>query len=79
MNYRKCTSCGAREVIPLSYWSKFKLYRWWKGGRWAKLDGLWLQAGERGYLKYPGRGVHFTFLGVTAREDYRKNKNDDTD
>jgi hypothetical protein len=60
--------------------SQFKLYRWWLGGFWALLDGVWYEVNERGYISGPclnddGQPTNFmchhAFIGVTRREDYR--------
>lgn len=53
-----------------------KLYRWFKGGRWAHLDGKWHPVDSNGWLDYPGVGVHYTYIKITKREDYRKIKDD---
>ena len=56
--------------------SNWKLYRWWKGGKWAYMHGQWWHTGKDGYIidKGPdGRyyGFHFQYTGIEKREVYR--------
>lgn len=51
---------------------KFKVYRWWVGGKWAFMDGLWWRAGANDFVIENGVGFHFTYTGIKKREDYTK-------
>lgn len=62
-------------IYTENIFSKFKLLRWYVGGKWAYLDGHWLNAGKGEYLfDSVGRhyGCHYEYNGVSKREDYSK-------
>jgi hypothetical protein len=58
--------------------SNFKLYRWWKGGKWVLFKGKWYTTicnGDHVLHDFvdcdDGEGMfHYTFSGVERREDY---------
>jgi hypothetical protein len=59
--------------------SRFKVYRWWKGGMWAFYEGQWLRADFMGFhqmeaVDSQGRPTiawfHHSFNGVEKRENY---------
>jgi hypothetical protein len=70
-----CCHCQTKYSLPSIIKNDFKLYRWWYGGNWAFFDGQWHSVDCKGFLIYPGHGVHFTYNGIIKREKY-KNKND---
>lgn len=47
---------------------QFKLYRWWKGGRWVRSDGVWWPVKADNWVDHPGHGYHIRFLGIEKRE-----------
>lgn len=52
--------------------SRFWLYRWRVGGRWARLDtGEWAEASKDGWLRFEHSSCHWTYNGITKREYHR--------
>lgn len=49
--------------------SRFKLYRWWKGGKWFCYHGEWGQPDKDGWCHPDGAGFHWTLNGL-RREEY---------
>jgi hypothetical protein len=58
--------------------SDYKIYRWWKGGKWVLFEGKWYPTiRNANHVLHDfvdcddGKGMfHYTFSGVERREDY---------
>jgi hypothetical protein len=49
----------------------FKLYRWFKGGAWARLYNEWHQVDENGWIDIGDQHlVHMIYSKITEREYY---------
>lgn len=54
-----------------------KLYRWWHGGTWVFMNGLWWHANKDGYIceradqDGPYHSFHITFAGIEFVEVYK--------